>query len=318
MARKPRIHFPGALYHVMVRGNAGQDIFTDDKDRCRFLLFLQEGIERYGHRVLAFCLMTNHVHLAIQVGSVPLSRIMQNLDSRYTRWMNWRLHRTGHLLQGRYSAILVDADNYLLELVAYLHLNPVRAGMTDTPDAYPWSSHHAYLGRETIPWLQPETTLSLFAPEIGLARQRFARFVAEHLADGHKDEFHGKASIDSRLMGEDHFVEDVLDRTESLPAIKPCVDEVLAAVSKLYGVDIATLAAPSQERRLSEARSLAAWAVHNLTDAPLKELAVRLNREISSLSSSNRRFEQRQMIEQDGDGKISRLKQALQLAILQT
>jgi putative transposase len=88
MARKPRIHYPGALYHVILRGNARQDVFFDDNDRYRFYLFMQEGIERFGHRVLAFCLMTNQIHLALQVGEVSLSRIMQNLTYRYTRWTN--------------------------------------------------------------------------------------------------------------------------------------------------------------------------------------------------------------------------------------
>jgi len=128
MARKPRLHYPGALYHVILRGNARQDIFITDEDRYRFYLFVQEGLERYGHRVLAFCLMTNHIHLAIQVADVPLSRIMQNLTFRYTRWFNWRSKRIGHLFQGRYKAILVDADSYLLELAAYIHLEKVGSG----------------------------------------------------------------------------------------------------------------------------------------------------------------------------------------------
>ena len=113
MARKPRVHYIGALYHVMVRGNDGQNIFTDEEDRYRFYLFLQEGVEKFGHRIHAFCLMNNHVHLAIQVGEKPLSRIMQNLCFRYTQWFNSRQKRVGHLFQGRYKAIVVDADVYL-------------------------------------------------------------------------------------------------------------------------------------------------------------------------------------------------------------
>jgi REP element-mobilizing transposase RayT len=125
MARKPRVYYPAALYHVILRGNGGQEIFFGKEDRFRFYLLLQEGIERYGHQVHAFCLMTNHVHLAIQVGEVGLPRIIQNLAFRYTRWVNWRQNRTGHLFQGRYKAVLVDADSYLLELSRYIHLNPV-------------------------------------------------------------------------------------------------------------------------------------------------------------------------------------------------
>jgi len=88
MARKPRIHFPGAFYHVILRGNGGQDIFSIDDDRIRFLLLLQEGLERYKHRIHGFCLMSNHVHLLIQVGDVSLSKIMQNVSFRYTRYYN--------------------------------------------------------------------------------------------------------------------------------------------------------------------------------------------------------------------------------------
>ena len=88
MARKARVHYPGALYHVILRGNAGQTIFFNDLDRTRFYLLVQEGIERFGHRIHAFCLMNNHIHLAIQLGKIPLSRILQNLSFRYTRWVN--------------------------------------------------------------------------------------------------------------------------------------------------------------------------------------------------------------------------------------
>jgi len=133
MARKPRVHYPGAFYHVILRGNGGQSIFFDDKDRTRFYFLAQEGIERFGHRIHAFCLMTAHVHMAIQVGDVSLSRILQNLSFRYARWVNWGQSRSGHLFQGRYKAVLVDADVYLQELTRYIHLNPVRAGMVKEP-----------------------------------------------------------------------------------------------------------------------------------------------------------------------------------------
>src|SRR4030067_637076 len=99
MARKPRVYYPGAVYHVTLRGNAGQAIFLHNRDRTRFYLLLQEGIERFRHRIHAFCLMSNHVHLAIQVGDVPLSRIIQNLSFRYTRWINWRQGRSGRCFQ---------------------------------------------------------------------------------------------------------------------------------------------------------------------------------------------------------------------------
>jgi len=143
MARKHRLYLPGALYHVMLRGNNGQRIFNDNEDRSCFMGFIAEGIGRYGHRIHAFCLMVNHVHLLIQMGETALSKVMQNISFRYTRWMNRRHHRIGHLFQGRFRVILCDADAYLLELVRYIHLNPVRAGLVEAPDGYSWSGHRA-------------------------------------------------------------------------------------------------------------------------------------------------------------------------------
>jgi REP element-mobilizing transposase RayT len=194
MARKPRIHYPGAVYHVMLRGNGGADIFFEDGDRHRFFLLLQEGIERFGFRVHAFCLMSNHIHLALQVGEIPLSRIMQNLSFRYTQWINWRTKKKGHLFQGRYRAILVEEDEYLLQLVAYLHLNPARAGMEKTPSDYRWSSHRAYLGDEQIPWLSCDSLLSRLSKKIKPARRIFVDFVSSQAGLGHRKEFHGAVS----------------------------------------------------------------------------------------------------------------------------
>jgi len=142
--------------HAPRKRRAGDLFLKCQEDRFRFYLLVQEGIERYGHKVHAFCLMTTHVHLAIQVGEIGLPRIIQNLAFRYTRWGNWRQSRTGHLFQGRYKAVLVDADTYLLELTRYIHLNPVRSGIVRIPEDYPWSGHRAYLGLETIPWLTTE------------------------------------------------------------------------------------------------------------------------------------------------------------------
>jgi putative transposase len=297
MARKPRIHYPGALYHVTLRGNARQEIFFDDADRCRFYLLLQEGIERFGHRVLAFCLMSNHVHLAIQVGEVPLSRIMQNLSFRYTLWINRRRNRVGHLFQGRFKAFLVDADSHLLELTAYIHLNPVRAGLSAGPHVYPWSSHRAYLGLEAIPWLAADAVLGQFSSQLGRARTRFAQFVGDRLEQGHREDFYGKGSLDARIIGADRFIAEVLQHAAPLTEVRPDLEAVLLAVSALYGLAEEDLRAAGQNRLRAEARSLAAWAVLELTDATLSDLAVRVGRDLSTLSAGVRRLEARRLAE---------------------
>ncbi len=195
MARKPRLHYPAALYHVMSRGNGGADIFFDDDDRYHFFLLLQQCVERYGCRICAFCLMENHVHLAAQVGTIPLSRIMQNLSFRYTCWVNRRRKQTGHLFQGRYKAIVVDLDSYLLQLTASLHLNPVRARMVVAAELYPWSSHESYLGEASIPWLSVEPVLSILSPKFAQAQHLFAEFDDQQRDQGHRKEFHGKTGM---------------------------------------------------------------------------------------------------------------------------
>lgn len=165
-----------------MRGNGGQRIFFSDQDRCRLLLLLQEGIHRFGHRIHGFCLMDNHLHLAIQVAEVPLAKIMQNLAFCYTRWINLRQRRIGHLFQGRYKAILVDRDAYLLELVRYIHLNPVRAGLVAEPRRYAWSGHRAYLGDEVLPWLTTDWILGQFSAKGHTRRPAEARAVIGWLA----------------------------------------------------------------------------------------------------------------------------------------
>jgi putative transposase len=136
MARKPRLHVPSALYHVMLRGNGGQTIFFADDDWEHFEALVAEGVRRFGHRIHGYCWMSNHIHLAVQVADVPLSRSMQNLTFRYTRWVNKRQGRVGHLFQGRYKAILVEADSYLLELCATFTLILCVLGLVEDPAAY--------------------------------------------------------------------------------------------------------------------------------------------------------------------------------------
>lgn len=311
MPRKPRIHYPGALYHVILRGNACQEIFFDPADRYRFYLLLQEGIERFGYRVHAFCLMTNHVHLAIQVGEIPLSRIMQNLAFRYTRWVNRRQDRSGHLFQGRYKAVLVDADDYLLQLVGYLHLNPVRAGIASAPVDYPWSSHRAYLGREVIPWLSTTPVLSQFTGSVHRARKLFDSFVLERAEEGHRGEFHGEGGIDGRVFGEDSFVETALRQAEAIPLKKPTLDDILKAVSDLYGLQETDLKGEGQGIRVSEARGMAAWAVREMSDTTLTALGKRVGRDVTSLSSAVKRLLDRAQRDGDLAGRMENMKKTL-------
>jgi hypothetical protein len=236
--------------------------------------------------------MTNHIHLALQCGDIPLQRGMQNLSFRYTRWINWRTKSTGHLFQGRYKAVLVDSDGYLLELVRYIHLNPARAGMVKTPDDYPWSSHHAYLGKETLPWLTTEWALSQFEKTAATARTNYEKFVLDGLGEGHRPEFHGKGETDSRLLGNDSFLEKCLVGSDRLP-LQLNAQEIVAKVCRAYSIDEALIKTASQNRKSAEARAVVGWLVKELGCGTLSEVGMLVNRDVGSISSAVSRLSNR-------------------------
>jgi len=311
MPRKPRLHLPGALYHVILRGNAKQDIFFDTEDRRRFLLFLQESIERFRFRLHGYCLMTNHLHLAIQVGEVPLSRIMQNLSLRYTKWINWRKDRIGHLFHGRFKAVMVEADSYLVQLVAYLHLNPVRVHIAERPEEYPWSSHQAYLGLVHTSWLTTEFVLSQFSNREARAREAFRQFVTCRSDESHRPEFHGMNTIDSRVFGDDPFVQEVLEKGPETKAVMT-TDDILAAVREICGVTAAEMLSPGQGFKISEARALAAWGVLTTNSGTLRELGKKLGRDVTSLSSAAKRLSERSRKDDSVAAKMAAMKMAME------
>lgn len=180
MSRPIRIEFPDALYHVTARGDRREDIFEDEQDRLMFLSTLGRVVEQFNWICHAYCLMDNHYHLMIQTPDGNLSKGMRQLNGVYTQASNRRYRRVGHLFQGRFKAILVDSDAYLLELTRYVVLNPVRAGMVKDPEDWLWSSYRASVGLETAaPWLAVDGLLAQFAKQRGLAQQRYAQFVAE-------------------------------------------------------------------------------------------------------------------------------------------
>lgn len=180
MARPLRVEFPGALYHITSRGNAGQSIFLDDEDRLTFLDILAEVVERYRFRCYGYCLMDNHYHLLVETPEANLSRGMRQLNGVYTQAFNRRHKRSGHLFQGRYKAILVEKGAYLLELARYIVLNPVRVGLVRQPGRWRWSSYRATAGLEEVPpFLEVGWLLSQFDRDPERARRAYRRFVAQ-------------------------------------------------------------------------------------------------------------------------------------------
>lgn len=185
MSRPVRIEFPNALYHVTARGDRREDIFEDNEDRQVFLQILEQVIIQFNWLCYAWCLMDNHYHLLIQTPDGNLSKGMRQLNGVYTQTSNRRHQRVGHLLQGRFKAILVDSQSYLLELSRYVVLNPVRAGIVASPADWAWSSYRASMGLvPSAPWLAVDGLLAQFAEQRSLAQQRYAQFVAEGINAG--------------------------------------------------------------------------------------------------------------------------------------
>ena len=204
MIRPLRLEFAGALYHVTARGDRREPIYEDDEDRSSFLDIFGAVIEDFNWVGHAYCLMGNHYHLLVETPDANLAKGMRQLNGSYTQWSNRRHRRAGHLFQGRYKAILVDKDAYLLELCRYIVLNPVRARMVKSANRWPWSSYRAMLGTQDAPsWLSTGALLAQFARSRALARQRYAQFVAEGVNEKSPwDNLKGQI-----YLGDDRFVE---------------------------------------------------------------------------------------------------------------
>ena len=211
MSRPLRIEFPGAIYHVTSRGDRREPIFVDDDDRRALLAVVGQAMVRFDAEVLAYCLMGNHYHFVMHTRQANLSRLMRQLNGVYTQQFNRRHGKVGHLFQGRFKAVLVDRDAYLLEVCRYVELNPLRARMVDAVDAWPWSSCLAHAARAASPgWLD---TAGLHGYLLGHATRgpadssRAAARYAALVAAG-RDVKHWDDALRQQIyLGDDSFVE---------------------------------------------------------------------------------------------------------------
>lgn len=204
MARPLRLEFAGALYHITSRGNRQEDIYENDADREAFILILDTVCEVYNWVCHAYCLMDNHYHLLIETPDANLSRGMRQLNGVYTQKFNRSHHRVGHVFQGRYQSILVEKENYLLELSRYIVLNPVRAGMVRTAREWPWSSYRSTTGQsEGLKCLHVDWLLSAFGKRKAVAIEGYKKFVS----DGRKQTSPWERLQRQVFLGSDQFIE---------------------------------------------------------------------------------------------------------------
>ena len=286
MARKSRVEFEGAFYHVIVRGNQRRRIFRDERDQLSYLERLEHYRERYGFILYAYVLMSNHVHLLLETARVSLSKIMQGVQFSYTQLYNRRHRTVGHLFQGRYKAILCDRNQYFLELVRYIHLNPARIRSPLDPWRYRWSSHRAYLGETTPVAVETEPVLAQMGNSVGQARRAYLQFMEDGLETGHEEKYYQTA--DQRFLGDESFVEKIaskaIDKDIRPSGPRVSFDRLLAVVSKEHGVAEETLIGSGRRNDWVQARRQLVYLGREWAKMTTQELGKRLKRDPSMMS----------------------------------
>jgi putative transposase len=257
MARPPRLHVTGGLYHVTLRGNHREPIFREPGDPARLDGIVGDACERDGARVHAYCWMPNHIHLLVEVGDTPLGRPMQRIASRYARHVQRRSETTGHFFERRYHATLVDTERYLLVLVRYIHLNPVRSGLVTDPEHYPWCSHQDYLapGERRHSWLETAAVLARLDRDPAGARLAYARFVGAALGRPLRSPLDQGTSRDGRVLGDEAFLaraEQAAKKVTHGP--KQSLDELIVETCREVGVRAEWVLAGGRGRDTSRAR----------------------------------------------------------------
>ena len=293
MARRIRYTFPGAVYHVMMRGNNGQSIFSSDEERAQFFSLMEEGVERYGHRILAFCFMTNHVHLAIQIKEVSLSKICQNVSFRCTKYYNRRHETVGHLFQGRFRSILVHGSIHLKKLIRYIHLNPIRAELVSDPAEYTRSSHPIYLGQRECRWIAWDKGLQLFGKTYEEALDQYSDFIAAGI--GLEESIDFKRGISSGIVADEQFIEQIearyINQRRGIDSSKLDLKAFIKIITDWYEIDPEALSSPRRDRKTAKIRFIMAYLVRYMGGITIKAVALYCNRAENVMSQGATRLE---------------------------
>jgi REP-associated tyrosine transposase len=322
MPRKARIDAPGALHHIIVRGIERRKIFKDDTDRNNFLDRLGKVLSETGTTCFAWALIPNHFHLLLRTGACPLSTVMRRLLTGHAMNFNRRHRRSGQLFQNRYKSILCQEDTYLLELVRYIHLNPIRARLvTDikTLDKHSFCGHAVIMGKKKKDWQDDAYVLKLFDSKRSTARRRYKLFVQKGIQEGKRPELTGgglirssggwsviksfrRANIhfksDERVLGDSGFVERVLkvadeslERKYHLKSQGYDINKLADRVAEIFTINPEEIFQPGKQPLKVKARSLFCyWAVREL-GFTMADLAPKLNISQPAVSMSAQRGE---------------------------
>ena len=305
MPRKARLDAPGTLHHVMMRGTEGKSIFREDKDHQNFLSRLAQISEDTEARILAWTSMSNHVHLLMFSGSQGISKFMRRLLTGYAVWYNRKYHRTGHLFENRYKSIVCEEEAYLLELVRYIHLNPLRAGIVknmEELDRYPWSGHGVLIGSSRNDWQERDYVLRQFSETKGKAVRAYRRFMEEGIAQGRRNDLVGGGRVrsqggwsqgvsltgkkkkemrhDVRILGGEDFVGQILKEADKRLTRQlqwggrnKAIDQVIKRLCKEEGIEEEELRNGGKRRKVSEARAKISFQLSHEMGIPFAEIA---------------------------------------------
>jgi putative transposase len=309
MARRPRLFAAGVLYHVIVRGNQRQKTFTAESDYQAYIERLARYRKKYDYVLHAYCLMPNHVHLLVESSAHPLAKLMQGLQQSYSQYFNRKHRKTGHVFEGRYKAILCQKDEYLLQLIRYIHLNPVRAGMVRSPERYRYSGGHVYLQGKATETIDPATVLSMLG-----GKQAYRRFVQDGLSEGHKEEYY--AVEDQRFLGTEGFGERLLKKETGLSVKKltrRSIETVARELAKLLKIDVQALRSPDRGWAISKARTIAAYVLVRRLGYRLSDVATYFGRDMATLATLLARLSDRVQANDTARREIDRLSRIVEL-----
>ncbi len=293
MSRPLRIAYPDAWYHVMNRGRRAEEIFSDEPDYLLFTALLKETSEMWNIRIAAYCLVPNHYHMLVQTPEANISRSMRHLNGVYTQRYNARHKCDGQLFRGRYKSMLIDTNTYLLQVVRYIHRNPLRAGLVDSIDAYKWSSHKGYISvAKKWDWLHKNHILSLLSKNRKEWLRHYRKWVSDEAEDEASKKISGKkwpiclgpkAFIDrlKEAYGKEKINKDV----PSSRGLLPDTTQILEAVCKSYDME-ATDILKMRRGKKNEARNVAIYLTRKLRRDTLKEIGEQFNIDNDSTVSS--------------------------------
>jgi putative transposase len=301
MGRPLRIEYHDAFYHITARGNDRQNVFRTNKDRERFLEYLESAYERYKAVFHAYCLMDNHYHILLKTPEGNLSQIMHHINGAYTNYFNTKRKRAGHLFQGRYKAFLVNIDEYAQELSRYIHLNPVRAGIVERPEDYRWSSYKDYIGLNKPPdWLYTDFILNLFDRSVKTARKGYRKFVESMIGVEYESPI--KDVFASTILGSLDFINEIREkhlegkkRDRDLPDLKyfherTGVEDIIKQTENNFDGDSALL------------KRVQIYLCHRYSGKRLKEIGDHFGIGVSGVSQASRRV----TIQLDGDKRLKK------------